>query len=62
MDKFKQETVKQYTSWDLNCRGIVPHTPIRNQIEKMIKRAARRKAKKNLQKVLDIRLEEWYNN
>lgn len=53
MDVFKKETATGYTYWDLNCRGIVPHTRIRNQIEKMIKRSARRKAKKNLQKVLD---------
>jgi len=53
MDAFKKETVAGYTYWDLNCRGIVPHTPQRNQIERAIKRTARRKNKKELKKVLD---------
>ena len=53
MDAFKKETAAGYTYWDLNCRGTVPHTRTRNQIEKMIRRTARRKAKKNLQKVPD---------
>lgn len=25
MDDFKRENVKDYTSWDLNCRQILPH-------------------------------------
>ncbi len=62
MDNFKRETVAGYTFWDLNCRGIVPHTRSRNQIEKMIKRAARRKNKQILQKELDFPLERVYNN
>ena len=53
MDYFKKETVIDYTSFDLNCRYVVPHTKQRNKTEKMIKRKARRKMKQNLKKGLD---------
>jgi len=45
---WKMETSRDYTSWDLNCRSIVPHTTSRNKIEKIIKRKNRRKIKKYL--------------
>ena len=50
---YKHETHILYTSWDLNCRSIVPHTPGRNRFEKKIRRIARRKNKERLKKVLD---------
>lgn len=52
-DYFKQLTVVRYTSWDLNCRHIVPHNKSRNRLERMFRRHARREDKKNLKKVLD---------
>lgn len=52
MDAFKRETVRDMTAWDLNCRSVVPHNKNRNQIEKKIKRKARRKYKVFLKKVL----------
>ena len=53
MDNFKKATVKDYTAWDLNCRGICPHDKSSNKLEKRIKRKARRKLKQNLKKGLD---------
>lgn len=61
MDNFKRETVAGYTFWDLNCRGIVPHTPQRNQIERAIKRTARRKYKQKMKRVLDNEAIKCYN-
>lgn len=55
---FKHETHVFYTSWDLNCRSIVPHNPARNAFEKKIKRIARRKNKEKLKKMLDNQVEE----
>ena len=52
MDDFKKATVKDYTSWDLNCRSICPHNKSSNECEKRIKRKARRIFKQNLKKVL----------
>lgn len=52
MDNFKRETVRDMTSWDLNCRSVVPHNKIRNTFERKIKRKARRKYKLFLKKVL----------
>ena len=51
-DYFKRLTVIEYTSWDLNCRNVVRHTPTRNKFEKTIKRRARRKDKLFLKKFL----------
>lgn len=53
-DYFKRLTVVEYTSWDLNCRSIVPHTVTRNRTETKIKRKARRKDKQFLKKMLDF--------
>ena len=53
MDNFKKATVKDYTSWDLNCRSICPHDKSSNKLEKRIKRKARRNLKQNLKKGLD---------
>lgn len=33
MDNFKKATVKDYTSWDLNCRSICPHDKSSNKLE-----------------------------
>ena len=52
MDDFKKTTVKDYTSWDLNCRSICPHNKSSNKLEKRIKRKARRIFKQNLKKIL----------
>ena len=53
MDNFKKATVKDYTSWDLNCRRICPHDKYSNKLEKRIKRKARRVLKQNLKKGID---------
>lgn len=52
-DYFKRLTVIHYTSWDLNCRSVIPHNKSRNRLERMFRRHARRKDKKNLKKILD---------
>lgn len=52
MDSFKRETVRDMTAWDLNCRSNVLHTKSQNELEKKIKRKARRKYKLFLKKVL----------
>ncbi len=44
-DYFKRLTVRDLTSWDLNCRHVVYHTPSRNKLEKRFRRKARRVAK-----------------
>ena len=48
MDEFKRKSVKDYTAWDLNCKQVVPHTPRYNKHEKLFKRKARRKMKKEI--------------
>lgn len=53
MDNFKKATVKDYTSWDLNCRRVCPHDKSSNKLEKRIKRKARRVLKQNLKKGID---------
>lgn len=53
MDNFKKATVKDYTSWDLNCRSICPHDKSSNKLEKRIKRKARRIFKQKLKKGID---------
>lgn len=52
-DYFKRLTVVDLTSWDLNCRKYVYHTPARNRFEKKIRRKARRLAKMILRKELN---------
>lgn len=55
-DYFKRLSVIDYTAWDLNCRTIVPHTPHKNKMERIIKRKVRRGDKLFLKKVLDNEL------
>lgn len=56
MDDFKKASAVGYTAFDLNCRHCVPHTPARNKVEKILRRKARGKLKKDLtnQQVYDI--------
>ena len=61
MDDFKKATVKDYTSWDLNCRGICPHDKSSNKLEKRIKRKARRSLKQKLKKGIDKIQQMRYN-
>lgn len=51
-DYFKRLTVKNMTAWDLNCRHVISHTPSKNNLGKRFRRAARRKDKLSLKKVL----------
>ena len=50
---WKKETNYDYTSWDLNCRSIVPHNKSRNKLERIFKRKNRRKIKQTLDTYLD---------
>jgi hypothetical protein len=52
-DYFKRLTAVDMTSWDLNCRNYVYHTPARNHFEKRLRRKARRIAKLLLKKELE---------
>lgn len=45
MDEFKRKSVKDYTAWDLNCKQVSPRY---NKLEKLFKRKARRKMKKEI--------------
>jgi hypothetical protein len=49
-DYFKRANVVHMTSWDLNCRSVVAHTPARNRFEQVIRRHARRSLKQELKK------------
>ncbi len=49
-DYFKRLMVCDLTSWDLNCRNIIHHTPARNRFERKLRRKARRVAKQELRK------------
>lgn len=52
-DYFKRLTAVDLTSWDLNCRNYVYHTPARNRFEKRLRRKARRLAKMILKKEIE---------
>ena len=52
-DYFKRLTAVDLTSWDLNCRNYVYHTPARNNFEKKLRRKARRLAKMILKKEIE---------
>lgn len=47
-NRWKMETSRDYTAWDLNCRHVVSHNKGRNRLEKIFKRKNRRKIKKLL--------------
>ena len=47
-NRWKIETSRDYTAWDLNCRHVAPHNKGRNRLEKVFKRKNRRKIKKLL--------------
>lgn len=52
-DYFKRLNVVHYTSWDLNCRSVIPHNKSHNRLERKFRRYARRKDKENLKKILN---------
>lgn len=52
-DYMKRLSAVKLTSWDLNCRDVIPHTPSRNKLEKKIRRNARRLAKQLLKKEIE---------
>lgn len=51
MDDLKKATSKDYTAWDLNCPQVV-RVKNRQKLEALFKRKARRKLKKELDKML----------
>ena len=51
MDDMKKATIKDYTAWDLNCPQYII-VKNRQKLEKIFKRKARRKNKKELDKML----------
>lgn len=56
MDRLKQDTIVDYTAWDLNAKKGLIIIKNRQKMEKMIKRKSRRKTKqglKNIQKILE---------
>lgn len=50
---WKRETSLDYTTWDLNCKHVIPHEPKHNRLERKLKRKNRRKIKKILDKYWD---------
>lgn len=50
MDKFKENTIKNYTAWDINCPFICRMRKTRNKLITNFKRIARRKLKEELRK------------
>ena len=52
MDRMKRETVKGYTAQDLNAKCV--HIRNRQKLEAKIKRSARRKMKKELDKYYKV--------
>jgi hypothetical protein len=50
-DIIKRETVKDYTSWDLNAKCV--RVKNRQELESKFKRKARRKNRENLRKMVD---------
>lgn len=53
-NKWKMETSKDFTVWDLNCRRLVPHKKRHNKLEKIFRRKNRRKIKKALDRWEDL--------
>lgn len=53
-NKWKMETSKDFTVWDLNCRRLVPHKKRHNKLEKIFRRKNRRKVKKALDRWEDL--------
>ena len=48
MDKFKEETMLDYTCWDINCPYICRMRKTRNKLKILFKRKARRRLKRSL--------------
>ena len=46
--ELQEETSKDFTAWDLNCRYIISHSKSHNELEKVFKRKNRRKIRKEL--------------
>lgn len=51
MDRLKQDTIVDYTAWDLNAKKGLVIVKNRQKLEKMFKRKSRRKAKQNLKNI-----------
>ncbi len=51
-NRYKMETSRDFTAWDLNCRWVIPHKKRHNKLERVFKRKHRRKYKKFLEKRL----------
>lgn len=56
MDDMKKATITDYSAWDLNSKWV--HVKNKQKFEKIFKRKARRKMKKELDKII----KEEYNN
>lgn len=51
MDKFKEKTMKDYTSWDIDCKYNTKSWDRRNQkLKSIFKKKARRRLKRELKK------------
>ena len=54
MDKFKEKTMYDYTSWDINCKYIGKNYKKRiSKLKQKFKRKARRKLKQESRKEID---------
>ena len=51
-NRYKMETSRDFTAWDLNCRWVIPHEPKHNKMERRLKRKHRRNYKLFLKKHL----------
>lgn len=49
MDKFKEKTMYDYTSWDINCKCIKSNPKTRKKLKDLFKRKARKKLKREIE-------------
>lgn len=52
MDLFKEKTIKNYTSWDINCPYVCRMHKTKRKLRYLFKKVARRKLKQELRKEL----------
>jgi len=49
MDKFKEKTMYDYTSWDMNCKCIKFNAKNKKKLKNLFKRKARRRLKREVE-------------
>lgn len=58
MDRLKEKTMCDYTSWDINCKFIKSNPKTRKRLINLFTRKARRKLKNDLKKELEVNIDE----